>query len=241
MIPACDDVCRFFNAGYLSMKKQNVYFPLVLMLTGLLSCEPSDSSGSSELTLFSDTIDWDWELGEFYGGNSFYWWHNTDYGVVNLGEMPDDCWKTPFDFEQGHFYLRFELLEIPSNQSFFVQMGIWQNMHADGGHSETISGRILVENGVGSTVEADLDSPSTWWQLQTNKPVDFCIPGEFDKIGLALWKAEPLCLPMAQGWNNSQACENPEQAARDFFPMRARVTVVAVADGFSFSGWNNYP
>jgi hypothetical protein len=46
---------------------------------------------------------------------------------------------------------------------------------------------------------------------------------------------------MAQGWTNSNACENPELAAQDFFPLKAKVSVVAVADGYSFSGWENYP
>ena len=141
------------------MKKEILPFLLTILLITSLSCEKKNTE-SPQLTLFSDTIDWNRELGEFYGGNSFYCWHNTDQGVVNLGEMPADCWKNPEDF---------------------------------------------------------------------------------NRIGLALWKAEPLCLPMAQGWSNSNACEDPEQAALEFFPLKARIAVVAVADGHNFSGWENHP
>ncbi len=161
--------------------------------------------------------------------------------MVNLGEMPADCWTNPYDFEHGHYYLRFEILEQPSAQAFFIQLGFWQNMHAEGGYSETMSSRILMEDGAGTLVEMDLGSPSSWWELMPDQPVDFCKPEDLDKIGLALWKAEPLCLPMAQGWTNSYACEDPELAALEFFPLKARIAVVAVADGHSFSGWKNHP
>ncbi|MFO7668990.1 MAG: hypothetical protein R6W31_04965 [Bacteroidales bacterium] len=180
-------------------------------------------------------------MGEFYGGNSFYCWHNTDPGVVNLGEMPTDCWEKPYDFEHGHLYLRFEILVQPTDQPFFIQLGFWQNIPGESGHSEAISGRFRLENGAGTRMESDLGSPASWWQLKPDKPVNFSRPGDLYRIGLVLWNAEPLCLPMAQGWTNSNTCENPEQAALDSFPLRAKVSVVAVADGYSFSGWENYP
>jgi hypothetical protein len=117
------------------------FFLFILIIITVLSCQMKNT-GSPEVLMFSETIDWGWELGEFYGGNSFY-----------------------------------------------------------------------------------------LWQLKPDKPVDFSRPGDIYRIGLVLWKAEPLCLPMAQGLTNSNACENPEQAALDFFPLRAMVSVVAVADG----------
>ena len=189
--PAYSDVCRFFIAGFLAMKKQYISLIPGLLLIFFLSCEKKGTA-SPELILFSDTIDWAWELGEFYGGNSFYWWHNTEKGVFDMGDMPPDCWTGPDDFEHGQFHLRFEIIEQPSNQPFFIQLGFWQDMHAEGGHSETISSRILIRNGKGSLVEAELGSAASWWELQADKAVDFCKVGAFDRIGLALWKAEPL-------------------------------------------------
>ncbi len=222
------------------MKKPVFFLFSILPILTFLSCQ-NKNTGSPEVLMFSGTIDWGWELGAFYGGNSFYWWHNTDQGVVDLGEMPTVCWKKPYDFEHGHFYLRFEILGQPTDQPFFIQLGFWQNIPGESRHSEAISGRYRLEKGPGTKIESDLGSPASWWQLQPDKPVDFCRPGDLYRIGLVLWNEEPLCLPMAQGWTNSNACENPELAAQDFFPLKAKVSVVAVADGYSFSGWENYP
>jgi len=57
-----------------------------------------------------------------------------------------------------------------------------------------------------------------------------------------MWKTgeEVTCIPMGQGWSNSNACDNPEQTAAEFFPIKAWVTVVAVAEGHTFTGWENY-
>jgi hypothetical protein len=246
-------VCRFFYKDLFltfiltdhrtkrhAMKtKLTGHIMICLILALTFSCE-DENAGPPEALLFNDTIDWGWELGEWYGGNSFYWWHNASDGVEEYGELPSN-WKKPNDFEVGNFHLKFEILEQPTHNAFKVQLGFWQDKDKEGGHSETISSHVLIEGGPGTLVTADLGTPSTWWELRTDQPVDFSRPGDFYLIGLALWKAEPLCIPMAQGWSNSNTCENPEQAALEFFPMKARVTVVAVAEGHTFSGWDNYP
>lgn len=211
---------------------------ILLLAAILLSCK-NDISDPPEAILFNDTIDWQWELGEFYGGNSFYWWHNTSAGVEDFGDLPGN-WNKPHDFENGTFQMRIEILEQPEVSGFQLQLGFWQDKDKDGGHSETISSHIEFQGGAGELIEADLGSPSEWWELRTDEPVDFKRPIDFYKIGLALWKTDPWCIPMAQGWNNSNSCENPEQVATEFFPMKARVSVVAVASGHTFSGWDNY-
>lgn len=221
------------NSKYLKI------FPTLTLILVAYSCEKKNTE-PPEAVLFNDTIDWGWELGEWYGGNSFFWWHYPSMGVEDLGELPDN-WKKPNDFENGNFYLRFEILEQPTDSAFRLQLGFWQDKHKEGGHSETVSSHILFENGEGTMIERDLGSPSTWWQLRPDAPVDFRRPRDFYQIGFALWKHEPFCIPMAQGWNNSSSCDNPEVTAAEFFPMKARVTVVAVAEGHTFSGWNNYP
>lgn len=221
------------------MKKRFTGLTVVLLLALVIFSCNDENAGPPEAILFNDTINWQWELGEFYGGNSFYWWHSPGMGVENFGDLPTN-WKKPNDFENGNFHLRLKILEQPSDSAFKVQLGFWQDVDKEGGHSETISSHVLFEGGSGELLETDLGSPSSWWQLRPDEPVDFTRPGDFYQIGLALWKAEPFCIPMAQGWQNSNACENPEQAAAEFFPMKARVTVVAVAAGTTFSGWENY-
>jgi hypothetical protein len=211
------------------------------LVVAALSCEKKNSE-PPEAVLFTDTIQWQWELGEWYGGNSFYWWHRTDNGVQDYGELPPTDWTKPRDFEHGSYHMRFEILDQPTDSSFMLQLGFWQDKDKEGGHSETVSPRVLLEGGTGTLVESDLGVPAEWWQLREDAPVDFSRPEDLYMIGLALWKAaDPICIPMAQGWNNSQSCPNAEQAALEFFPMKARVTIVAVAAGHTFSGWENYP
>ena len=224
------------------MKKISLALTMTLgILLSISSCQKNDE-GDPEVIVFNKIIDWQWELGEWYGGNSFYWWHRPDEGdVIDYGEMSLTNWKSPTDFENGNFYMRFKILEQPTDSAFVVQLGIWQDKDKGGGHSETISSHILVGGGAGASVEAELGVPGTWWELRTDEPVDFKRPEDFYRIGVVLWKEEPRCLPMAQGWNNSNSCENPETEAMNFFPMKASVTVIAVAAGHAFSGWENYP
>ena len=99
----------------------------------------------------------------------------------------------------------------------------------------------MLEGGPGTYIEGDLGTPSTWWQKREDAVVDFSRPQDFYRIGIVLWKEDPRCLPMAQGWNNRNQCDDPENEALHFFPMTAKVTVVAVAEGHTFSGWENYP
>ena len=210
----------------------------LIILGALLSCK-DEILIPPEVVLFNDTINWHWELGEWYGGNSFYWWHNTSNGVEDYGALPAN-WKKPHDFENGSFQIRIEILEQPTDSSFQLQLGFWQDRDKDGGHSETISSHIEFQGGVGELIEADLGSPSEWWELRADEPVDFRRPADFYRIGLALWNTDPWCIPMGQGWNNSNSCENPEQAAAEFFPLKARVTVIAIAEGYIFSGWEKW-
>ena len=155
--------------------------------------------------------------------------------------MPPGDWTNPNDFRHGRFYMRFEVLEQPTSMDFKIQLGFWQDRDKEGGHSETIASSLYMEGGAGSILEKDLGTPAEWWNRREDQPVDFKRPQDIYSIGLALWKQDPNCIPMAQGWNNSNACDNPEETAMEFFPMKARVTIVAVADGHTFTGWENYP
>jgi hypothetical protein len=155
--------------------------------------------------------------------------------------MSTTSWKSPNDFENGHIHLRFQVVEQPTDSAFTIQFGIWQDLDKEGGGSETVSSRFKVDGGAGTYVEADLGTPSTWWQKRPDTPVDYNRPEDFHRLGIVLWKHDPPCLPMAQGWSNNSQCPDPENEALNFFPMNAKVTVVAVAAGHTFSGWDNYP
>lgn len=198
---------------------------------------------AQEKVVFDQEVDWNWPLPQSYGGNSFYWWHRIvdGYSVNNLGEMPSDNWKSPADYENGSMYLRIQVVNQPSASPFLIQLGIWQDMGKTGGHSECISNGLYLSGGAGSSADANIGKPNDWWEIRDDAPVDWTRPEDFHRMGLILWKGYQDCIPMSQGWYNSEACSDAETQQANFFPMRLRITLVACAQGTSFSGWSNYP
>ncbi len=218
------------------MKKKITHFvihlsALVLFIAGVI--QPLQAQ---EAVIFDQTVNWEWPISSVYGGNSFYWWHYTAQGVSNLGSMPTDDWTSPYNYENGTFYLRFEVINQPSSDPFWLEMGIWQ----DDQLRECITGGALLSGGSGSVTEADIGTSSNWWQKNTTYKVDFTRPEDFNRIGLILWKGNKQCIPMAQGWTNAAECPNAATDQAAFFPMTCRITVVAVAQGYGFSGWGTY-
>jgi hypothetical protein len=175
--------------------------------------------------VFEEEISWEWPTEDnIYGGYGFYWWHRNEGTLnINFGEMSSTDWTHPEDYYNGEFYLRFEVLDQPTESPFFIQLGVWQDKNKGGAHPETVSSRQYVEGGTGSVFEGSIGSPVNWWNKQENDRVDFSRPEDFYRIGLALWNADPLCIPMGTDWSSSGCPENAEK----FFPLRARVRVVA--------------
>lgn len=218
-------------------------FPLSAMFFILLLSVITLPSAAQEKVIFNETVTWAWPLPQSYGGNSFYWWHRTvdGYSIYNLGDMPSDDWKSPADYENGAMYLRIQVISQPTSSPFTIQLGIWQDVGKSGGHSECISGNLYVSGGAGSSAESSIGKPNDWWEIRTDAPVDWTRPEDFHRMGLILWKGYTDCIPMAQGWSNSQACSDASTQQANFFPMTVRITLVACAQGTSFSGWANYP
>jgi len=191
-----------------------------------------------ETIVVDKILDWGWPIqDDTYGGNSFYWWHRPGKGLNELGDMPTNSWTSPVNYSNGNFYIRFEVIDQPSGAAFFLQMGIWQ---ANGSH-ENVSDHVRVSGGDGSYVEANLGTPSSWYPVYPG--LDFNSVSTFDRIGLALWTDNSGglgCIPMAQGWTNSAMCDNSASIQGNYFPLQARVIVVACAPGTSFSGWDTY-
>jgi hypothetical protein len=212
-------------------------FSFILVLTG-----KSLSSEAQEAVVFDQTVDWAWPISDVYGGNSFYWWHYTFNGHTsnNLGDMPTDDWTTPFNYRYGNFYMRIEVISQPSSSPFFVEMGIWQ----DGTLRECITDGTLVSGGAGSVAEVNMGTYDEWWHKPDPEGgiqyTDFTRPEDFNRIGLILWKGNKECIPMGQGWTNAAMCADGATDQASFFPMNVRITVVAVAQGHTFSGWDAY-
>lgn len=207
--------------------------PGFLILTALFVLSMNKDLSAQEKVLFNETITWNWNIPQWYGGNSFYWWHRPDEsGVTNFGEMPSNNWLSPVDYRNYNFYLEFEVISQPTGTPFKIQFGIWQDLYLDSQgshHRETVSSQVYVSGGNGSQINVSLGKPSAWWNHpDAPSVVDFSRPGDFYRIGIVLWTNNG-CVPMS--WAGGVACADYNTEQAKFFPMTARVKVKAVYAG----------
>lgn len=166
-------------------------------------------------------------------GNSFHVWYDmTGY--------PAD-WTVPFDYYHGDVYIRYEIIsqpQVPGQPGIYrktrMMFNIWEGSNE--GDPETGSNQQLM-NGPGSIVESN-SSPSSWWLK--GSPLDFQNVHDFYKLGLVVWDGESSCLPSTWETGKPNGCTFAANYQDYFFPMQVRMTVVAVAQGASFSGWPKY-
>jgi hypothetical protein len=140
-------------------------------------------------------------------------------------------WLSPYDFYNGTWYYRFEIIDYPSDTSFILSLCIWADL-TDYGASwkETCCDHVPVS---GRGVFTASSVPSSWWLL--NDPVDFTRVADFDRMGLVLWCND---YHNVSDWISSAAdCWNEREV---LLPMTLRLTIVAVAGDNTFSGWETY-
>jgi len=65
--------------------------------------------------------------------------------------MSSTDWTSPENFYDGEFVLRFEVLDQPTSEDFYIQFGIWQDKSKGSAHPETVASRQYVEGGNGAT------------------------------------------------------------------------------------------
>jgi MYXO-CTERM domain-containing protein len=146
---------------------------------------------------------------------------------------PPSDWTSPDNYRAGVWYVRFEVRSQATSRASRMQVCIWQS-----DSDETCSPLVRLD-GPGSVVTAS-SSPTSWWMGGT---VDFTNPGAFQGIGSPLWSDGQPCSDGNAAhvaicdWGGTDCCWDDRD---DYFPMTVRMTVVAVAQGSTFSGWDTY-
>jgi len=140
-------------------------------------------------------------------------------------------WMAPYDFYNGTFQCRYEILQYPSQKTFLMNLCIWSDVVGNWeNYRETCSKQISM---TGEGVYTSQSSPSSWWKLDA--AVDFSRVNDFFSLGMVLWCDNYENL---SDWTyGTESCWNQRN---DFLPMTLRLTVVAVANGYTFRGWENY-
>lgn len=124
---------------------------------------PAGTAGGSEFLIFDEVFTFD------EGLNGFKWFMPPAQATKD--------WTRPDDYEKGQVYTRFEIFGQPTNAAGKLQFGIWQ----DGGKRETMSPHCELH---GRGVVTHHASPSTWWELDPNHPVDFSRVADFLHCGI---------------------------------------------------------
>ena len=150
------------------------------------------------------------------------------YGFYYLpapADAPDD-WS---DYLNGNFYFRYEIISQPSADSCLLQYCIYENFPVVPYYGSCADQESL--HGTGS-IDTSNSPPSLWW-CDGAGCVDFSDPSSFSKFPIVLWSAE-------HGRRIMQSDTEMWAIRSQFLPMQVRVTIVAVAQGAVFSGWDHW-
>jgi len=156
-----------------------------------------------------------------------------DHGFIYISPPVNggSNWISPYDFYNGSFEFRYEIIQYPSQKTFLVSLCIWSDVVGNWEqHRETCTKQVTI---TGKGVYTSQSSPSSWWNL--NEPVDFSRVNSFYSLGMALWCDNYQNL---SDWTyGTESCWNQRN---ELLPMTLRLTVVAVANGYTFRGWEEY-
>jgi len=135
-------------------------------------------------------------------------------------------WTTPVNFAQGTVHYRVHVRSQPQPQNMRIQLCIWQDS-------------LTLENcGPLATVSGATDTVVTWsgtvqsmWK-KNGISIDWTRARQ--RYGIAIKNAQGQPVSDLSGW--AWSGEDPNA----WYPLDMRVTIVVVARGATFSGWENY-
>ncbi len=163
--------------------------------------------------------------------------HGFNFFLQDYIENLPQNWSIPFNYEAGQFYTRYEIVNQASNEPCGIQFGIWQwrsdPPEDEKDYSEQMA-EIVSMSGPGSIVYNN-SSPIEWWGSYDG--VDFRRVGDFWRLGINIWSLDPRSVISSKSWGGSDAVWNNRDI---WFPISVNATVIAVAEGYTFSGWENY-
>ena len=135
-------------------------------------------------------------------------------------------WTTPINFAQGTIYYRMQVRNQPQPQDMRIQFCVWQDdLTLEG------CGPIARVSGVSGTVVTWSEPVQEMWK-KNGVPLDWTRPRQ--RYGLAIKNRNGAPVSDIGNWNWSG--EDPDA----WYPLDMRMTIVVVAQGATFSGWENY-
>lgn len=162
--------------------------------------------------------------------------NSADSGFIffqHRASTPDN-WESPVDYSDGSFHIRYEIMEVPTNETFNLNVCIWQYLGTETGKWDSLETctQQQVLSGTGVTVQET--AVSTWYK-KDGLPINWSDPAGFNSMGVALFN-DAGCVVTGFEDAGVRCWED----APKYLDMKLRIIVVAVSNGGTFSGWNNY-
>lgn len=135
-------------------------------------------------------------------------------------------WTAPVNFAQGTLYYRLEIRSQPQPQTMILQFCVWQyNLTLENcGQKQRLTG-------TSNTVLTWSQPVQRMWK-KNGVSIDWKNPRQ--RYGIAIKNSQGLPVSGIKKFN--WGGEDPSK----WYPLDMRFTVVAVAQGATFSGWGNY-
>lgn len=134
-------------------------------------------------------------------------------------------WKSPTDFANGTYHYRVQIKKQPKAQDMKLQYCVWQ----DNFTRENCGKQVKLKGSPGTVVT--WSQPVTGMWRKNGSTIDYGRARQAD--GFAIWNNKgPVSDYAGMKWSGA----NPS----DWYPLDVRMTVVVVAKGATFSGWDKY-
>jgi hypothetical protein len=154
---------------------------------------------------------------------------NGFHALIEPGDpLPIPNWSSPVDYYDGELRIRYQIKSPAGQLPGQIQTCIWTMP----GYSPESCSDQTAFSGVGTFHGSKL-APSSWWK-KDNVPVDFSHPEKF-LIRTVLRGASGCNVTT---YSVPGACWGEWSSYQS---MSFRVTIVMVAKGATFSGWQSYP
>ncbi len=138
-------------------------------------------------------------------------------------------WTTPKDYYNGMWHFRYKIISSPAQAPGRFQVCIW-NM--PGFQPETCGPQLNHTGTVGQVVTGSA-APVDWWKLHGT----LSMADQTPLLIRSVLRGPDGC-PVTNYPTVNGRCEN---LWNDLKEMRYQITIVAVPQGQTFSGWQNYP
>ena len=202
----------------------------LFVIAGIIFLFNINTANSQEFAVINEIITMTTSPPGFY-----FWWSPHAGGTTN--------WLSPYNYRDGQFYFRFEVINQPTDELFYMSFDIWgecPNWADSLCHNAEQASDISAPLGGTGSIATFNSSPSNWYT--TYGGVNFSNTETFERWGVVLWASKGPNILLSDYPNWSKDSRSDEYWAENYkwIPLTVRVTIVAVAQGHTFSGWGDY-